>query len=212
MRFLISCFILVVGVAGCDLDLGPCGLGCPDGETCGNNGCEPCGGADQICCKDYTYGGYCTAPGYGCQPNDGLGTCSKDCGSPGKRCCEDAGGYGICDGQAACAYDMCPGTVSDPCDSGSTLYTFTLITANCAAVPLSFKTNSLAEAQQCLDDTIALGPGEEMCDANVPYESAHVCEANESFGWTFAYCSAAQLAACEANVCGEASCTWGECP
>jgi len=212
MRLYISCFMLVVGLIGCGPP-GPCGyLGCEEGTVCTSNGCEACGGEGQLCCNGH-YGEFCTEAGFGCEPGDGPGHCSFDCGAPGKPCCEDAGGWGICDGEASCAFDMCPGTVaSDPCSEGSTFYTFWLITADCAAVSIEFKTNSLAEAQQCLADTVTAGPGEELCDANVPFTSSHVCESDESMGWTFQHCSAAQLAACEANACGEASCTWGACP
>jgi hypothetical protein len=212
MRLDISCFILLVGLAGCGPE-GPCGyLGCDDGEVCTENGCEPCGGEGESCCTDSVYGSYCTDPGYGCQPYDGPGYCTPDCGAPGKACCEDAGGWGVCDGQAACSYDMCPGSVSDPCNDGDTLYTFMRITAECEAIPVAFVTNSFEEAQECLANAITLGPNEEVCDPNVPVQQANVCEEGESFGWIFNYCTTAQLAACEALKCGEASCTWVECP
>lgn len=99
------------GCVACGSDGQPC---CP-GNTCNGDlycdvdnadlqpgiTCQPCGGADQVCCGGV--GGSCD-PGFACYPS---GRCI-DCGAAGEGCCYNVDpANGTCDAGATCVNGMC---------------------------------------------------------------------------------------------------------
>ncbi len=218
----LHCFILLTILAACGDE--PPGAGteghtcrnfpspypCDDALRCLDNICVPCGDIDMMCC-DNIGGPFCNNA-LACDDSaENLGNCTGSCGSIGLACCSDE----TCPGGGTCNNDgLCEGEQSDPCFDGTTPHELIIIDSLCGALPITFRTNTAEEAEDCRAQYVAAAnPDEEVCALGTTPTTTSVCKD----GWgalQLHHCSSEQLATCELNWCD--TCTWttttADCP
>lgn len=246
-RVLCVQILFLIGLLGCDPSWGkkqcdpdlPAGVPgcCPDetkppgteGAACRDNGsacdigmvcyagtCHPCGGPGETCCKPA--GQYSCGPGIDCDNTSNVEypTCVA-CGSIGGACC--AGDP--CPGGGTCNNGTCEAPIDPSCWSGNMAVTVSIVDGTCASQEFLLWTNTIAEAESCAQELLALAAADPSIIQPVevgpigadPLKTPVCKDVTDPFGSMKLYhFSQAQLEACQSYWCSTCQWTPGQCP
>ncbi len=189
---------------------------CDDDMVCYAGTCHPCGEVGQTCCKPS--GQYGCDPGIDCDNTSNVPypTC-VGCGSIGSECCPgDA-----CPGGGTCTNGTCEAPIDPSCWSGNMAVTVTIIDGTCAAQTFVLKTNTVAEAEACAQQLLALAQSDpaivqpvEVGPIGATPSKTPMCKnVNDPFGTVKMYhFTQSQLQACQNYYCDTCPWTAGQCP